>query len=79
MEKNEYITDEQVVKRAKAAVRLAIEKKNVLGSTIVAYDSENNEIYQINNDGSRTVLGKGIGGDDTVKESEQMKESGLND
>lgn len=62
MERNEYITDEQVVKRAKAAVRLAIEKKKVLGSPIVAYDSKNNEIYQINNDGSRTVLGKGIGG-----------------
>lgn len=62
MERNEYITDEQVVKRAKAAVRLAIEKKKVLGSPIVAYDSENNEIYQINNDGSKTVLGKGIGG-----------------
>lgn len=26
MERNEYITDAQVVKRAKAAVRLAIEK-----------------------------------------------------
>lgn len=53
MEKNEYITDEQIVKRAKAAVRLAIEKKKALGSPIVAYDSKNNEIYQINNDGSR--------------------------
>lgn len=62
MERNEYITDEQVVKRAKAAVRLAIEKKKILGLPIVAYDSGNNEIYQINEGGGRIFLGKGIGG-----------------
>lgn len=61
MEGHEYITDEQVVKRAKAAVRLAIAKKKALGTPIVAYDSQTNEIYQVNEDGSRTVLGKGCG------------------
>lgn len=62
MDRKEYITDEQVVERAKAAVKIAIEKKKVLGSPIVAYDSKNNEIYRINKDGSKTVLRKGIGG-----------------
>ena len=61
MERQEYITDEQVVKRAKAAVRLAIEKKKVMGVPVVAYDSKTNKIYQVNDDGSRTVLGEGSG------------------
>lgn len=61
MKRQEYITDDQVVKRAKAAVRLAIEKKKIMGTPIVAYDSKTNEIYQINDDGSRTVLGEGSG------------------
>lgn len=58
MKQDEYITDEQVVERAKAAVRLAVEKKKVLGIPVVAYDSKTKEVYQINSDGSRTVLAK---------------------
>ena len=37
MEKN-YITDEQVVKRANAAVELEIEKLKVLDAPIIVYD-----------------------------------------
>lgn len=61
MERNKYITDKQVVRRAKAAVRLAIEKKKVTGAPIVSYDCKSNKIYKINEDGSKTVLGDGIG------------------
>ncbi len=75
MNRNEYITDDQVVKRAKAAVKLAIEKKKILGSPIVAYDSKNNDIYQINEDGSKTVLGKGIGGGRYSERSKANKEA----
>lgn len=61
MSGNEYITDAQVVKRARAAVKIAIEKKKALGSPIVVYDSKTNKIYRVNDDGSRTVLSDGIG------------------
>ncbi len=57
----EYITDEQVVKRAKAAVKLAIEKKKAMGTPIVVYDGKNQSIYKINADGSKTLIGKGSG------------------
>ncbi len=75
MDRHEYITDEEVVKRAKAAVRLAIEKKKVLGAPIVAYDVKTNEVYQVNDDGSRTVLGKGIGRGRYSERCRENKES----
>ena len=61
MKRYEYITDEQVVQRAKAAVRLAIEKKKVLGTPIVSYDPVTNKVYQTNTDGSKTIIAEGIG------------------
>lgn len=55
---NNYITDKEVVKRARAAVRLAIEKKKAIGAPIIAYDSDKREIYQLEPNGKRTVLRK---------------------
>lgn len=74
MEREEYITDEQVVERAKAAVRIAVEKKRILGTPIVAYDSSTQEIYRINGDGSKTVVGKaGRGGRYSERQKAKQK------
>lgn len=58
MKQNQYITDEQVVKRAKAAVRIELEKRRAMDLPIVVYDRETETIYQVNSDGSREKLGK---------------------
>lgn len=57
MDKN-YITDEQVVKRANIAVKLEIEKKKAMDIPIALYDSETQSIYQENSDGTREVVAK---------------------
>ncbi len=56
MERSEYITDQEVVERAAAAVRIAIERKKILKVPYVAYDSDTQKIYQYNPDGSKTVI-----------------------
>ncbi len=38
---SDYITDEQVVKRANAAVGLEIEKLKALGAPVIIYDRKN--------------------------------------
>ncbi|MBQ4524337.1 MAG: hypothetical protein IJA10_15565 [Lachnospiraceae bacterium] len=58
MERNEYITDSQVVKRANAAVKIEIEKQKAMDNPIVIYDGETQTIYQEYSDGSRVVVGK---------------------
>lgn len=58
MENNEYISDEQVVKRANAAVKLALEKKKITEAPIVVYDRKSGTVNQLNSDGSKTVVGK---------------------
>ncbi|WKY43746.1 hypothetical protein Q5O14_14065 [Eubacteriaceae bacterium ES2] len=58
MEQKEYITDDQVVKRANAAVRLELEKKRAMDMPVTAYDRKTGTIYQVNSDGSKTELGK---------------------
>jgi hypothetical protein len=58
MEQKEYITDDQVVKRANAAVRLELEKKRAMDMPVTFYDRKTGTIYQVNSDGSKTELGK---------------------
>jgi hypothetical protein len=58
MNKEDYISDEQVVKRAQAAVKLAIERKKVTENPIVVYDRETQNIYNINSDGTREIVGQ---------------------
>ena len=58
MKKEEYITDEMVVKRAQAAVKIELEKNRALGIPIVLYDSESQTIYREDENGNRTVVGK---------------------
>ena len=40
MKREEYITDSQVVKLAKAAVRLEIEKQFAMNNSIAVYDGD---------------------------------------
>lgn len=56
MDRENYISDEQVIKRANAAVKFAIEKKKITNSPIVVYDRKSGVVYSVNSDGSRTTL-----------------------
>ena len=58
MKREDYISDETVVKRAKEAVRLEIEKNKALGVPVVIYDRKSQIIYQENDDGTRTEIGR---------------------
>ena len=59
MKREEYISDETVIKRANAAVRIELEKNRALGIPTVIYDRESQIIYRENEDGTRTEVGKG--------------------
>ncbi len=58
MKREEYISDEAVVKRANAAVKIELEKKKVLDIPVVVYDGETQTIYHENSDGTRVEIGK---------------------
>ncbi len=58
MKRHEYIPDNQVVKRAKAAVKLAIERKNAMGVSAIVYNRKTGEICRLNEDGTKTVIQK---------------------
>ena len=53
-----YITDEMVVKRAHAAVKLALDKNRALDVPSIVYDAKDKTIYEIRSDGTRTPVGK---------------------
>lgn len=58
MKREDYISDETVIKRANAAVRIELEKNRALGIPAVIYDRESQVIYRENEDGTRTEVGK---------------------
>ena len=58
MRREEYISDEMVVKRVNEAVRIELEKKRALDVPIVRYDRETQIIYQENSDGSKVEVGR---------------------
>lgn len=60
MTRQEYISDEAVVRRANAAVRIEHEKKRAMDIPVVTYDRETQTIYRENGDGTRTEVGKRI-------------------
>ncbi len=60
MRREEYITDDDVVKRANAAVRIELEKNKALGVPAVVFDRKTQAIYHVNSDGSRVVIGQRI-------------------
>lgn len=58
MRREDYISDETVMKRANEAVRIELEKNRALGVPVVVYDRESQIIYRENEDGTRTEVGK---------------------
>lgn len=58
MRREEYITDEAVVKRANAAVKIELEKKRAMDIPAVIYDRKTQTIYHENSDGTRVEAGK---------------------
>ena len=58
MKREEYISDETVIKRANAAVKIELEKNKALGIPVVIYDRESQIIYRENDDGTRTEVGR---------------------
>lgn len=56
VKRNEYISDEQVVKRVNTAVRLELEKKKAMDIPVVIYDRKTQKIFQENSDGSRVEI-----------------------
>ena len=50
------ITDEEVVKRARIAVEIAIMKHKAMGVPIVQYDEETKKIYRVFSDGTREEI-----------------------
>lgn len=55
---SDYITDEQVVKRANAAVKLEIEKLKALDAPVIVYDRKKQVVVRHNNDGTEVEVGK---------------------
>ena len=60
MRREGHISDEQVMKRADAAVKIELDKKRALDLPFVVYDSKTQRIYQQNSDGTRVEVGKRI-------------------
>ena len=60
MNNTQYISDDQVVKRANAAVKIELEKKKVMEVPIAVYDRKTQKIYQQNGDGTRTIVAERI-------------------
>ena len=58
MKREEYISDEMVVKRVNAAVRIELEKRKAMDVPTIIYDRETQIIYQENSDGSRIEVGR---------------------
>ncbi|MCD8022316.1 MAG: hypothetical protein LUF30_04860 [Lachnospiraceae bacterium] len=58
MNREEYISDELVIKRANAAVAIELEKKKALDLPAVVYDPTTEAIYHIYSDGSKVEIGK---------------------
>ena len=60
MKREKYISDESVVKRVNAAVKIELEKKKVMDIPAVVYDRKTQIIYHENSDGTRMAIGKRI-------------------
>ena len=56
--RQDYITDEQVVKRANAAVELEIEKLKALDAPVIVYDKKRQVVVRRNSDGTEIEVGK---------------------
>lgn len=60
MNREDYISDEQVVKRANAAVKIELDKKKALDIPVAIFDRKTQKVYQKNSDGSTIEVGERI-------------------
>lgn len=60
MKREDYISDETVIKRANEAVRIELEKNRALGIPVIVYDRESQIIYRENEDGTRIEVGSRV-------------------
>lgn len=60
MKREDYISDEQVVKRANAAVKIELDKKRALDIPVAIFDRKTQKIYEKNSDGSTIEVGERI-------------------
>ncbi|MDO4283889.1 MAG: hypothetical protein Q4C60_01010 [Eubacteriales bacterium] len=59
MEQKSYdISDEAVIRRAQAAVRIELEKKKAMDLPVVVYDRKTQKIYEESSDGTRKEIGQ---------------------
>lgn len=58
MKREEYISDEDVVKRANEAVRIELEKKKALDIPSAVFDRKTQTIYHKKSDGTKIAVGK---------------------
>jgi len=67
------ITDEMVVRRVDAAVRIALEKNKAMGLPSIVYDRKTQKIYELRSDGTRVPVAerarKGRYGEQHAEES----------
>lgn len=54
--KHNIISDKQVMQRAKASVKLDLEKKKVLDIPVAIYDRKTKMIYECNSDGTKVPV-----------------------
>ncbi len=59
MKRTEYIPDEVVVRRAREAVALELQKKKAMDAPAIVYDRTTKKIYRINSDGTRVAVDDG--------------------
>ena len=58
---NTNLTDADIVKRVKSAVKIDIEKKKAMNAPIAVYDHETGNVYAEYSDGRRILMGTRIG------------------
>lgn len=56
--REDYITDEQVVKRANAAIKLEIERLTAMDAPVIVYDRKKQVVIQRNSDGTEIEVGQ---------------------
>lgn len=56
MKREDYISDEMVVKLANKAVKIELEKKEALDVPVYVYNRKTKKIYQKNSDGTQVIV-----------------------
>lgn len=57
---NSNISDKDVVKRVKSAVKIDMEKRKAMNAPIAVFDAESGNVYAEYSDGTRVLMGNRI-------------------